>query len=104
MNLFETLGEMFRPQWDSIVLDDYKRKFYANWTILKHLTPQDDLFQAYIDLVDSELSYLKVEFNYIPFWEVEYQEFCDRYFDAMKFKVSDRSEFLKASNFTLNFN
>ena len=101
MNLFETLGEMFRPE---ILLDDYKRKFYANWTILKHLTPRDDLFQAYIDLVDSEIEYLQLHFNYIPDYASDYYLFCDRYFDCMKFKVSRKMGQLKANHFPLNLN
>ena len=83
-NLFETFGEIFNP---STALDHYKEIFYNNWTILKHLTPDDEMFTCYIDLVDSELDYLRVEFNYVPFWKDEYDRFTELYFAEMEVKV-----------------
>lgn len=83
MNLFETFGEIFNP---SSSLEFYKEKFYQNWVILKHLTPDDALFGCYIDLVDSELEYLEANFNYTPFWKDEYDRFTEVYFAEMEVK------------------
>ena len=81
MNLFKELGEIFNP---STALDHYKEVFYNNWVILKHLTPDDEMFTCYIDLVDSEIEYLDAKFNYIPFWKDEYDRFTELYFAEME--------------------
>jgi len=83
-NLFKEFGQIFNP---TAALDHYKEIFYNNWTILKHLTPDDEMFGMYIDLVDSELDYLRVEFNYVPFWADEYNRFTELYFADMEVKV-----------------
>lgn len=85
MNLLETLGDIFNPQSN---LETYKKRFYDNWIIFKHLTPSDDLFQAYLDLVDSEIDYLKTEFGYFPDYEKDYESHYAKYFDVLEFKVS----------------
>ena len=83
MDLFKAF-KIFDPKAS---LEFYKAQFYQNWVILKHLTPNDVMFSCYIDLVDSEIEYLDAQFNYVPDWKADYDNFTELYFADMEVKV-----------------
>lgn len=66
-----------------------KRQAYDLYVIFSHLTPDDGLFDTYMNAIDKILSRItEQEENYYPFWMKDFQSKVDEYYSPMKIKVS----------------